>query len=87
MSKRPADERAIISDVSCFIRLPRSLSKGGKCFRKMDGIYFLEICLDPGRFIRAAQALSALSESEGPGVYLRWTSQRSCAVVCSAGVQ
>lgn len=86
MSKRPADERAIISDVSCFIRLLRSLSEGGTGFREMDGFYFLEICLDPECFILAVQAVSALSESEGPGIRLCSASRRDGIVVCRACV-
>lgn len=41
--------------------------KGGKCFRGDGWILFLGICLDPDRFTRNIQAVSALSENEGAG--------------------
>lgn len=41
--------------------------KGGKCFRGDGWILFLRICLDPERFARSVQAVSAPSENEGAG--------------------
>lgn len=79
MSKGSADKRAIISGAGRFIRLLFCFSEERCVSGRWIDFIFLVICLGHEHFIRALQAVSALSESEGPGIYLCCA---TCMVVC-----